>query len=85
MLNEKWFCRICNSVGVIIIIVCEYILWIKTPTFGTFLLYSAFVNIFGMLVGIPMGLMTGKMLKSIKWIRKEIAGVVKEEWDKIDK
>lgn len=85
MINEKLFCRIANTIAVIIILVCEYILWISTPTFGTFLLYSVFVNIFGMLVGIPMGLMTGKMLKNIKIIRKEIAGVVKEEWDKIEK
>jgi hypothetical protein len=85
MINEKLFCRIANTIGVIIIIVCEYLLWIKTQTFWEFLYYSAFVNLFGMLVGIPMGLFTGKMLKSIKWIRKEIAGVVKEEWDKIEK
>jgi hypothetical protein len=84
-MNEKLFCRIANTLGVIIIIVCEYLLWINTPTFGTFLLYSAFVNIFGILVGVPMGLMTGKMLKGIKNIRKEIAGVVKEEWDKLEK
>lgn len=29
--------------------------------------------------------MTGKISKSIKIIKKEIAGVVKKEWDKVEK
>lgn len=85
MINLKLFCRICNTVGVILLIGCEYYIWIKTNSFSEFLFYSAFVNLFGMLVGIPVGLMTGKMLKSINWIKKEIEDIVKEEWDKINK
>jgi hypothetical protein len=55
-----------RGVAIGIIIICQIIVWYSTETWRDFIFYSAFMHIFGMLSGIPGGLMIGNVLKKRK-------------------
>jgi hypothetical protein len=49
-----------------ILLICHYIVWINTGTWKDFFMYVAAMNLIGVLVGIPGGMLVGKSIKKSK-------------------